>query len=138
MGWIDRMSIPVLFLWMWAFLLLFALSYWLLGFRRQGLTAGGGWVHFPDCLYFSVVTFTSLGYGDIVPHGVGKILACLEVMLGLAFLGVFIAKLTSSKRVVSPGAALRERRARAVGGFFDDASSPYGRVREHAGTSEAE
>ncbi len=98
MGWIDRMSIPVLFLWMCAFLLLFALSYWLLGFRGQGLTAAGGWVHFPDCLYFSVVTFTSLGYGDIVPHGVGKILACLEVILGLAFLGVFIAKLTSSKQ----------------------------------------
>ena len=98
MGWIDRMSIPVLFLWMCAFLLLFALPYWLLGFRGQGLTTGGGWVHFPDCLYFSVVTFTSLGYGDIVPHGVGKILACLEVMLGLAFLGVFIAKLTSSKQ----------------------------------------
>ena len=83
---------------MCAFLLLFALSYWLLGFRGQGLTTGGGWVHFPDCLYFSVVTFTSLGYGDIVPHGFGKILACLEVMLGLAFLGVFIAKLTSSKQ----------------------------------------
>jgi Ion channel len=99
MGKIDRMSIPILFFWMCSFLLLFAFTYWLLGFRGQGLRSStNDWVSFPDCLYFSVVTFTSLGYGDIVPRGMGKILACGEVTLGLAFLGVFIAKLTSSKQ----------------------------------------
>lgn len=96
---IDRMSIPILAVWMCCFILLFALAYWLLGFRGQGLaTASSAWVPFPDCAYFSVVTFTSLGYGDIVPHGTSKIFACLEVVVGLAFLGVFIAKLSSSKQ----------------------------------------
>lgn len=55
-------------------------------------------VSFGNCIYFSVVTFTSLGYGDIVPRGVSKILACSEVGLGLAFFGIFIARLSSAKQ----------------------------------------
>lgn len=42
--------------------------------------------------YFSVVTFTTLGFGDIVPkHGLGQILVALEVMLGYLLLGTLIA-----------------------------------------------
>lgn len=46
-------------------------------------------------LYFSVVTVSSLGYGDIHPIGIGKLLAGMEVLLGLGFIGIMIAKLTS-------------------------------------------
>jgi len=39
-------------------------------------------------LYFSVITLTSLGYGDIVPHtAIGQLLAMTEVTMGYIMLG---------------------------------------------------
>ncbi len=48
-----------------------------------------------DSLYFSTVTFTTLGYGDFHPVGIGKFFAALEAALGLMFFGAMVAKLTS-------------------------------------------
>ena len=48
-------------------------------------------------LYFSVVTVSSLGYGDLSPIGISKLLACCEVLFGLAFMGIVIAKVTSRR-----------------------------------------
>ena len=48
-------------------------------------------------LYFSVVTVSSLGYGDLHPEGAGKLLAGIEVLLGLGLIGIVIAKLTSKR-----------------------------------------
>jgi hypothetical protein len=39
------------------------------------------------CLYFSGETFTSLGYGDIVPHGDLRLLAGMEALNGLLLIG---------------------------------------------------
>ncbi len=39
-----------------------------------------------ECIYFSVVTFTSLGYGDLVPQGFARVIAGLEALFGM---GVF-------------------------------------------------
>jgi hypothetical protein len=45
-----------------------------------------------DYIYFSVITFTSLGYGDIHPEGlVGKVLASTEIMFGLIMFGVLLS-----------------------------------------------
>jgi Ion channel len=52
---------------------------------------------FPLGIYFSVVTISSLGYGDMHPLGFSRILACVEVLFGLAFMGIVIAKLTSRR-----------------------------------------
>lgn len=50
---------------------------------------------FGNALYFSVVTFTTLGYGDILPISLlGKLLAIIEVSLGYLMSGVLIAILT--------------------------------------------
>ena len=38
---------------------------------------------FADAIYLSFTTFTSLGYGDIVPIGEMRILAAIEVLTGL-------------------------------------------------------
>lgn len=46
-------------------------------------------------IYFSIVTVSSLGYGDMHPMGISKALACAEVLIGLAVIGIMIAKVTS-------------------------------------------
>ena len=43
-----------------------------------------------NSLYFSVVTFTTLGYGDFRPIGKIKILASIEAILGIFFVALFI------------------------------------------------
>ncbi|HEU5011785.1 MAG TPA: potassium channel family protein [Roseiflexaceae bacterium] len=40
------------------------------------------------CIYFSIVTFTTLGYGDFYPQGVGRALAGLEAITGYLILGL--------------------------------------------------
>ena len=55
-------------------------------------------VSFWSCLYFSVVTFTSLGFGDLVPTGAGRFFAGVEVVLGLAIFGLAVSKLSSYKQ----------------------------------------
>lgn len=51
-----------------------------------------------DCLYFSVVTFTTLGYGDLTPLGFSRFGAALEAFTGsfslALFVVVFVKKMT--------------------------------------------
>ncbi len=44
--------------------------------------------HFGDCLYYSVVTFTTLGYGDFQPFGAARVMAALQAFLGYIVLGI--------------------------------------------------
>ena len=48
-------------------------------------------------IYFSIVTISSLGYGDMHPMGFSKALICVEVLMGLAMIGIMIAKVTSRR-----------------------------------------
>jgi len=50
-------------------------------------------IHSSDPHYFSGVTFFSLGYGDIYPIGLSKLLAIIEVFIGHFFTVVIIATL---------------------------------------------
>ena len=54
--------------------------------------------NFGDYLYFSVVTFTSLGYGDISPVGIGKLVASIEVFSGLITVAIFVGKVASERQ----------------------------------------
>ena len=51
-----------------------------------------------SALYFSVVTFTTLGYGDLAPIGIARAFAALEAFLGsftlALFVVVFVKKMT--------------------------------------------
>jgi len=52
-------------------------------------------ISFGRCLYYSVVTFTTLGYGDYTPKGILLVPAALEALTGavmLAFLTVVFAR----------------------------------------------
>ena len=50
-------------------------------------------------LYFSLVTLTTLGYGDITPVGaVARIWSALEAVTGTLYLAVLIARLVSLYR----------------------------------------
>lgn len=80
----------------------FAAIYW--GLARTG----AGLLHFTyetdravtffDTLYFSLVTVSSLGYGDIRPVGWARMFTGAEVILGLAFFGLLVAKISSVKQ----------------------------------------
>ncbi len=45
------------------------------------------------CLYFSIVTFTTIGYGDFVPSPAARMLAGSEALVGYATMAVVIATL---------------------------------------------
>lgn len=51
-----------------------------------------------SCLYYSVVTFTTLGYGDFTPVGISRTIAALEAFTGsftiALFVVVFVKKMT--------------------------------------------
>jgi hypothetical protein len=79
---------------------------WLLAVWAAGLVCGFGTLYWaldsgqsirlswPNQLYFSGVTFFTLGYGDVVPHtGVEKLLAVLEAGTGLGFIAIVIGYL---------------------------------------------
>ena len=55
-----------------------------------------------DFLYFSVVTLTTLGYGDFVSAGsVGRGLSALEALTGQIFLGTVVARFVGLLRIPS-------------------------------------
>jgi hypothetical protein len=45
---------------------------------------------FGNCLYFSIVTFTTVGYGDIVPAGATKAIAAFEALSGSFIMALFV------------------------------------------------
>jgi hypothetical protein len=49
---------------------------------------------FTEALYFSAVTFTTLGYGDCAPKPAYRFLAASEAVLGAALMAVFVVCLT--------------------------------------------
>ena len=49
---------------------------------------------FFDAFYFSVVTWTTLGYGEILPSSTeSKIFEIIEVMIGYIYMGILVGKL---------------------------------------------
>jgi hypothetical protein len=79
-------------LWVSAFIFTYAGIYWILNETSTPRT-------FLDYLYFSVVTFATVGYGDIVPIGsLSKLIVISEILLGYLMGGLLVAIL--AKRVI--------------------------------------
>ncbi|MGH6628217.1 MAG: potassium channel family protein, partial [Burkholderiales bacterium] len=63
---------------------IFALAYYfLLDIPRWGTLKGNFDGSLWDCVYFSFITFTTVGYGDIQPEGVIRHLVGFEALTGL-------------------------------------------------------
>ena len=83
-----------------------ALCYFLLGIRDGDqlvmldttASVSTNLLNFLTSLYFSIVTFTTLGYGDLVPVGPSRIFAAMEAFMGsftlALFVVVFVKKMT--------------------------------------------
>ena len=61
-------------------------AFWALFYRLLG-----AFEDFEEAMYFSGVTFTSLGYGDVVLHGSVRLLAPLQAANGLMMFGITTA-----------------------------------------------
>ena len=65
-------------------ILLFAIAFYFISLNREwGNLAGNFDGSLGDCIYFSYTTYSTLGYGDIVPHGQIRYLVGLESLTGL-------------------------------------------------------
>lgn len=53
---------------------------------------------FGSALYFSIVTITTLGFGDMFPKdGFARTMVCLEVLAGVVFVGVFLNSIAQAQ-----------------------------------------
>lgn len=53
---------------------------------------------FWSALYFSVVSITTLGFGDMFPvSGIARVLVCAECILGLIFMGLFLNDISAAQ-----------------------------------------
>jgi hypothetical protein len=98
-------SVRDLFLLWAATVLAWGFVYWLLALRLPGgalirngepLAADGAGAL--SAVYFSAVTATSIGYGDIVPIGVTRVLAVAEGIAGLILFGCVVSKFVSHRQ----------------------------------------
>jgi hypothetical protein len=70
----------------------YAIVYKLLGIIDTSITGGRSVTHDPEtCLYFSVVTWTTLGYGDFRPVPGARLVAASEAMVGYIAMAVLIS-----------------------------------------------
>lgn len=60
---------------------------------RLNLTSLKNANSFTDCLYFSAIAFTTIGFGDITPTGFSRILAVLEGVAGVIFSSSLVASI---------------------------------------------
>ncbi|MBU3940434.1 MAG: potassium channel family protein [Nanoarchaeota archaeon] len=101
---LERLTIKQIFLIWFLTSLIFALIYHLCvlfnlsSFNYHQIPITGNLNGFLNLIYFSFITFTSTGFGDIVPMGIAKGFAIIEIFLGLLIFGMIVYKLVSVKQ----------------------------------------
>lgn len=82
----------------------FAIIYYILSFLPQSSLLylnepiNHNFSDFLTMIYFSFITLTSTGYGDVVPQGISKILSIFEIFSGLVVFGFLISKLITARQ----------------------------------------
>ena len=98
---LDKIPFLSLFLVWMLFIILVGVGYFALGSSYGSLehVRFNSTVSLLDAVYFSFVTATSTGFGDIIPVGYYKILAVFEVVFSLLVFAVVTSKLISIKQM---------------------------------------
>lgn len=82
----------------------FALIYFILSFQGivlvehgelQQVNLVGSLIH---SFYFSGVTLLTIGYGDIIPVGIGRLIALVEALLGYVLPTAFVLRLVQTRQ----------------------------------------
>ena len=98
-----RSALQLFFIWI-AMILLSGAGYWLVamvtthGLVEAGHPVGTDLEGFGTALYFSFVTATSIGYGDILPVGIARVVAVTEAISALLIFGAVVAKFVSHRQ----------------------------------------
>jgi hypothetical protein len=99
----QRSTVQLFLIWI-AMILLSGLGYWLgalvgaRGLIEAGRPIVGDLNGFVSAIYFSFVTATSIGYGDIVPVGFARVIAVIEAISALLLFGAIVAKFVSHRQ----------------------------------------
>lgn len=89
---------------------IFALIYWALP-DGQFRMPDGAPTDYGSWLYYSIVTITTLGFGDYTPaHGWAQCVTAVEVMCGLIFLGLFLNAVGSMKSEIDVTSEVERRK----------------------------
>lgn len=89
---------------------LFALIYQILPDGQFRIPDGGD-TDFGSWLYYSIVTISTLGFGDYTPaHGWAQAVTAIEVMCGLVILGFFLNAVGSMKSEIDVESELERQR----------------------------
>lgn len=92
------------------FVPLFALFYWLLPPGQFRIPEAGG-ANFGDWVYYSIVTLTTLGFGDYTPCAAGaQWITAVEVLCGLVTIGFFLNAVGSMKSEIDVESELEKQR----------------------------
>lgn len=95
-GVVDKMSYLTIAVLIVILLLLSSFYFWYFNPYDQGTNCKE--LSSLNALYFSIVTFATLGYGDISPIGFGRVVASIEVLSGLFLSAIFIGKIASERQ----------------------------------------
>jgi hypothetical protein len=68
-------------------IVLYGLTFYALNWAGYGGLGGTGGSTLGNCMYFSAETYSSLGFGDLVPVGPVRLLAGVEALNGLLLIG---------------------------------------------------
>jgi hypothetical protein len=99
----QRSTIQLFMVWI-AMILASGAAYWLgalmgeHGLVEAGAPVAADFRGFLSALYFSFVTATSIGYGDIVPVGFARVVAVAEAITALLIFGAVVAKFVSHRQ----------------------------------------
>ena len=114
-------------------------AYFLLGFVGHGIDAtfSTRQADIFDCIYFSVVTVSSLGFGDFRPLGFARILSMVEVLVGLGLLALIIGRIASGRQSALIQLTYAAEQRRQVNSFQEDIEEMAAALRQSDGKSTA-
>lgn len=90
---------------------IFALIYWALPDGQFRIPDGAS-SDYGSWLYYSIVTITTLGFGDYTPaHGAAQAVTAVEVMCGLIFLGLFLNAVGAMKSEIDVESEIEKQKS---------------------------